>query len=427
MSSNRWTTAIRSRVGPLQERNFRLLWIGRTTSGAGDSMSFIALSFAVLALRGSAVDVGFVAAAFMVPQIVFLLVGGVWADRLPRRWLMVAADLIRAVAQIGLAGAVLAGAAELWVFMAVAIVSGAASAFFTPASIGLTPQTISAERLQQGNALLNLSQSGARLIGPVLSGVLVAVIGSGWVFAIDGATFVVSAVSLALLRLRETVVPERRPFVAELAEGWRQVVSRRWLVASLAAFAFGNLAFAAFFVLGPVMMARHYAGAADWGLLMGCFGLGGLVGGAIALRWRPSRPLLATFAVLLIAPAALILLAGRPALLALALGTVGFATATAIADTLWHTTLQEQVPPESISRVSSYDWMVSLLIFPLGSALAGPIAEAASLGTALAIFAVLAGAPILLAVLAPSVRAVHRRTAVPEAILPEAEAAARAA
>lgn len=427
MSSQATLSGLRSRVGPLQEPNFRLLWIGRSASRIGDAMTIVALSFAVLALRGSAADVGYVVAAFMVPQIVLLLVGGVWADRVPRRWLMVASDLVRAAAQVALAAAVLAGAADLWVFLAVSVVTGAASAFFTPASIGLVPQAVSAPRLQQGNALLNLSQSAAQMLGPVLSGVLVAVIGAGWVFAIDGVTFLVSAASLALLRLRESPVPARQPFLTELSDGWRQVVSRRWLVASIAAFAFGNLAYAGFFVLGPVVMARQYGGAADWGLLMGCFGLGGLVGGAVALRWRPARPLVATFTIMLVTPLSLVLFGGRLALLVLIVATIGFAVATAIADTLWHTTLQEQVPAEHLSRVSSYDWMVSLLIFPIGSALAGPLADAVSLGTALLIFSLLAAVPMALAVLVPSVRAVRRRPPVAEVPAPVTEPEATAA
>jgi MFS family permease len=398
-----------ARWGPLQETNFRRLWIGQTTSAAGDSLTAVALTFAVLAVSGSAADLGFVLAAFMLPRVVFLLVGGVWADRLPRRLLMVAADLVRAAAQLGLAIAVLTGVADLWVFVVASAASGTASAFFGPAATGLIPQTVSAERLQQGNALLNLSQSTAFMAGPIVAGLLVAAVGAGWVFAIDSVSFGVSAGSLLLLRIRPAPVAERQPFLDELRDGWREVASRRWLVASLAAFAFGNLAFASFFVLGPVVIERQFNGAADWGLLMGCFGLGGLIGGTVALRWRPGQPLVATFGVLLAAPFALLLLAVTPPLVVLAVGMVAFAVATALANTLWHTTLQQQVPAESISRVSSYDWMVSLLIFPVGSALAGPLADAVGAGVALLVFALLAGLPLAAVLAVPSVRAIRRR------------------
>jgi MFS family permease len=400
-----------NRLGPLQEPNFRKLWMGQTTSAAGDGMTGVALTFAVLALGRSAADLGLVLASFMVPRVVFMLIGGVWADRLPRRGIMIGADLLRAVAQVVLAAAAFTGTGQLWIFMVASFASGAASAFFQPASTGLIPQTVSPGRLQQANATLNLSQSTAFMVGPIVSGMVVAFAGSGWVFAFDAVTFLASAAFLASLRVPSAGRMERRTFARDLADGWNEVASRRWLVASLAAFAFGNLAFAAFFVLGPVTVDRLYGGASDWGLLMGLFGFGGLVGGALSLRWRPTRPLVATFGILLLAPAMLLLLSTTPPLAALAAGMVAFSGSIAFVNTVWHTTVQEQIPPEAISRVSSYDWMISLLIFPAGSALAGPMADALGAQPALLAFAALAGIPVLLVLLVPSVRAVRRRDA----------------
>jgi MFS family permease len=402
-------------LGPLQERNFRRLWIGQTTSAAGDGMTGVALTFAVLAIGRSAADLGLVLASFMVPRVVFMLVGGVWADRLPRRGIMIGSDLVRAGAQGVLAVAAFTATGELWVFMLASFASGAASAFFQPASTGLIPQTVSAGRLQQANATLNLSHSTAFMVGPILSGVVVALVGAGWVFAFDAVTFLASAAFLASLRVPAAGRMERRTFARDLADGWHEVVSRRWLVASLGAFAFGNLAFAAFFVLGPVTIDRLYGGASDWGLLMGLFGFGGLVGGALGLRWRPRRPLVATFGFLLLAPAMLLLVSFTPSLAALAAGMVAFSSSIAFVNTVWHTTVQEQVPADSLSRVSSYDWMVSLLIFPAGSALAGPMADALGARTALLAFAALAGLPVLAVLLVPAVRAVRRRELVPPA------------
>ena len=399
-------------LGPLQEANFRRLWIGQTTSAAGDGMTGVALTFAVLGLGGSAADLGLVLASFMVPRVVFMLVGGVWADRLPRRGIMIGSDLVRAAAQVVLAVAAFTATGQLWVFMAASFASGAASAFFQPASTGLIPQTVSAERLQQANATLALSQSTAFMVGPIVSGVVVAFAGSGWIFAFDAVTFVVAAAFLASLRVPSLGRMQRGTFAGDLADGWREVVSRRWLVASLGAFAFGNLAFAAFFVLGPVTVDRLYGGASDWGLLMGLFGLGGVLGGALSLRLRPNRPLIAAFGMLLLAPAMLLLLSTTPPLAALAVGMVAFSSSIAFVNTVWHTTVQEQVPPESISRVSSYDWMVSLLIFPAGSALAGPMADAIGTREALFAFAAIAGIPVLLVLLVRSVRDVRRHDVV---------------
>ena len=397
------------RLGPLRESNFRRLWVGQTTSAGGDALTGVALTFAVLSVSGSAADLGFVLTAFMLPRVVFLLVGGVWADRLPRRLIMIAADLVRAATQLALAVALLSGSASLPIFVATAAISGAAGAFFVPAATGLVPQTISPGLLQQANALLNLSQSTAFMVGPIVAGLVVAAVGAGWVFVVDSVTFIVSALFLGRLRLGAFASPPRKSFVADLADGWREVVGRRWLVASLGAFAFGNLAFASFFVIAPVVVDRSFNGAADWGLLMGGFGFGGLAGGALALRWKPGRPLLATFGVLLAAPLTLVVLATTPPFAILLAGIVLLAIGTAVANTLWHTTVQQQVPPASISRVSSYDWMVSLLIFPAGSALAGPLADGLGAGSALLVFAALAGVPLVAVLLVPSVRAIRRK------------------
>jgi MFS family permease len=396
-------------LGPLRERNFRLLWIGRSTSQLGDSLSFVALTFAVLGLHGSGTDLGLVLASFSLPSMVFLLVGGVWADRLPRRAVMLSADVVRAIVQSLLAVAILSDIASVPLFMVAAFVSGTAQSFFQPASTGLVPEAVSPARLQQGNALINLSQSASFLIGPVLSGLLVVLIGPGWVFGIDAATFAVSARALASLKLHLPPPQAHGSFVADLAAGWREVRARAWLPPSLVAFTFVNLSFAAFLVLGPVVMAADYGGAADWGLVVGAMGLGGLIGGASALRWKPARPLIAVFALLAFNPLRLGVLSFVPALPVILVAAVIAAAATTLGDTVWHTTLQQQVPARSLSRVSSYDWMVSMLFFPVGAALAGPLADALGASTALLLLASASAVPSLLVLLLPAVRAIRRR------------------
>src|SRR5215213_2403943 len=138
------------RLGPLQERNFRNLWIGRTASTIGDSLAFVALAFGVIGRGGSGTDLGLVIAAYSLPSVIFLLVGGVWADRLPRRAVMIAADLVRAGAQLTLAAAVLTGNASVPLFMLMAFVSGASTAFFQPASTGLVPEAVSPQDCSRG-------------------------------------------------------------------------------------------------------------------------------------------------------------------------------------------------------------------------------------------------------------------------------------
>ena len=394
--------------GPLQERNFRHLWLGRTASTVGDSLSFIALAFAVLGFGGSGTDLGLVIAAYSLPVVVFLLIGGVWADRLPRRAVMIATDLVRAAAQLALAVGVLTGNASVPLFVLAAFITGTAQSFFQPAAIGIVPQAVSEGRLQQANALLNLSASTTMLFGPVVSGLLVVAIGPGWVFAIDGVTFLISAVALASLRLELPKPAAHGSFLADMATGWREVRARRWLPPSLAAWAFVNLSFAGYLVIGPMVMASDYRGAPDWGLVVAAFGLGGLLGGATALRWRPARPLIVVFLLMAINVIRLGGVATTPPLEIVLLAVLIASLATALGDTIWHTTVQSHVPSEHLSRVSSYDWMVSLLFFPLGAAIAGPLADTVGASTALWIFAGMSTIPALLVLALPAIRNVRR-------------------
>jgi MFS family permease len=177
--------SLRERAGALSERPFRLLWLGQTTSAIGDVMIGVALAFAVFQIGGGAAQLGLVLASLTIGRTAFVLVGGVWADRLPRRLVMLTCDAIRAVVQSFVAVALLTGAAEIWMLAVTSFVFGAASAFFLPAATGLVPQTISAGRLQQANALLALSRSSVQVVGPAVSGVIVAATEPGWVFAID--------------------------------------------------------------------------------------------------------------------------------------------------------------------------------------------------------------------------------------------------
>jgi len=363
------------RLGPLEERQFRLFWTGQATSAVGDSMVPLAMAFAVLRLGGGAGGIGLVLASITLPRALLLLVGGVWADRLPRQLVMVAADVARGTVNVIFAVLLLTGNAQLWHLVAGAAIIGAASAFFVPATTGLIPETVSPGRLQQANALMSLSRNSSQIIGPSISGLMVATIGSGWVFAIDAATFAVSALSLLALRLPDQARSARGGgFMAELAGGWHEVASRRWLLASIVTFGFSNVGMAPVFVLGPVIARDHLGGSTSWGLIVTSLGIGGLLGSLLALRWRPRHPLATGFALsmaialpaLALAPPLglpLIVLAGVLALVVIELG-----------NTWWYTVLQQQVPPEALSRVSSYDWLASIVFQPIGFAVVGPVA-----------------------------------------------------
>ena len=364
-------------LGPLSEPQFRLLWIGQSTSAVGDGMTFLAIAFAVLHVGGKATDLGLVFAAFFAAYVSFVLVGGVWADRLPRQLVMVAADVVRGVVQLIIGLLLLTGEAQVWQLAIGVAVYGAASAFFQPASTGLIPQTVSAGRLQQANALMSISRNGGSILGPPISGLIVAFAGPGTVFMVDAATFAISAVSLLLLRPIESALrKDRQPFLAELADGWREVVTRPWIAAALVAFGISNASGAAFFILGPVIADTQLGGAEAWGLILTGGAIGGVIGGLLALRIRPRHPLLVGFALMcVVALQPLSLVGPAPVLLIAGAFLLGFG-AGELTNTWWFTMLQQHVPEHARSRVSSYDWLVSFIFQPLGFLLVGPLSQA---------------------------------------------------
>jgi MFS family permease len=411
------------RFGPLEERPFRLLWIGQTTSAIGDAMIPVALAFAVLDLTGSASDLGLVLTTFMIARVVFLLAGGVWADRLPRRLLMIVCDVVRALAQVSLAALLIADSVQVWHFVVVSAVVGAAAAFFMPASMGLVPQTVSASRLQQANALMNASRLANGIAGPALAGLLVATAGTGVVFAVDAATYLVSAAFLTAMPTPPMAARgERLTFIADLARGWRVVLARTWIWSGLVVYALSNMALATFFVLGPLVVKTELGGAADWALVLTGGGVGGLVGTIAALRFFPTYPLRVSFPIMVTAAVLLALLAHPAPAVVLAVAAGSTVAAIALGNTLWETALQEHVPADALSRVSSYEWMASLVFAPLGYAFAGPAADRFGLETTLLVAAGVAAAASVGILAVPAVRNLRRAAAALEparaAVLP---------
>ena len=397
--------------GALRERRFRLLWFGQTTSTLGDGLVPVALSFAVIqTLDRSATALGVVLAAHMLPLVAFVLVGGVWADRLPRQFVMLASDVVRGVSQATAAVLLLTGAAELWHLVVLVAVYGTAEAFFQPAATGLVPATVSPPRLQQANALIGLSRSSSFIVGPAIAGVVAATTNPGIVFVVDAATFAVSAVCLALLRPpRAPREGKRQSFFADLAGGWRELVSHTWLwVIVLWAALYLFVVVAPYLTLGPVIAKESLGGASAWGLIAAGWGAGSLGGFLLALRWKPARPMLVcSLLVVLVAPAIALLAVRAPApviALAQAVGGTGMGFFSAV----WQTTLQQHVREDALSRVSAWDWMGSFVFLPLGFILAGPVSDAIGISTTLWIsvaFALFSTAAVLLV---PSVRNLRR-------------------
>jgi MFS transporter len=404
----RWLPAPLREPGP-----FRLLFAGQALSVVGDRITPIAVAFAVLAL-GSTTDLGLVMAAGGVPFALFALAGGVVSDRLGRRRVMLASDVVRAASQALFAALLLTGRAEIWMIATLSFVYGSAAALFMPALMGLIPQTVSgSERLKEANAVIALARSVASIAGPVIAGVLLAAAGPGEAIALDAATFAVSALCLAALRPRAVAVAaadaEHGSFLAQLRAGWREVRMRAWLSWGLVAMgAYHVFVLPAVFVLGPALALRALDGSSSWAAIVTCWGVGSVVGNVLALRLPARRPVL-------VAALALVLASLQGLILGSGLGTPGIAALELVSGigaslffTLWDFSIQDQVPPGAVSRVSSFDFTVSLGLYPIGMALAGPLAAALGLRTTLVAMSAVGVASALAWLAQPSVRALER-------------------
>jgi MFS family permease len=362
-------------LAPLAERPFRLLWLGRVSSGVGDALVPVALAFAVLSVHNSYTAVGGVLAAFTISRVSFTLVGGVVADRLPRRGVMLTCDLVRGVVQAATAVLLLAGDMTLPLFIIAMVVFGAASAFFLPASDGLVQQTVSRSGLLSANALLSTSRNTLSVFGPVVSGTLIAAFGAGWVFGIDAVSFAVSALFLLQLQVDALMRSDHRRFYRELREGWSEVSSRSWVRAPMIGFAISNICFASFLVLGPVIFHNHLGGPRDWGIVSTCGAIGGIGGSLASTRFNPRRPLTTCFIASALISVPIAALAGPlPMPVIAAAWLVGFG-AIVFANTFWETTLQREIPVRVFARVRSYDILVSFVFMPIGMLAFGPIAQ----------------------------------------------------
>ncbi len=398
------------RVGlePLHHRAFRLFFVGRTASLLGNMLAGIAVAFAVLDLTGSATDLGIVLAARSVPQVVFLLLGGVIADRLPRHRVLVVANLVAGVSQAAAATLLLTGTATITTLVAAEAVNGASSAMVLPASSGLIPQLVPRRLLQEANALARLGQNSAPVGGAAVGGVVVAALGSGWAVAFDAATFFVSAAFLGAIRLDpQARVPGGNALV-DLRDGWREVTERSWLWVVIVAFGFANAAHAGgFLTLGPVIADATF-GPAGWGLVVGAETVGMFVGGLLMLRLRLARPLLVGMLGTLPWAGVMLVLALWPQLAPLVVVGVLAGIGLEFFSVGWDLSVQENIPADRLSRVYSYDMLGSFVMIPVGQAAVGPLAGVFGVVSTLLGCAVVVAAAMLLTLAVPSVRGLRR-------------------
>jgi MFS family permease len=365
-------------------RDYSLLWSGSTVSLFGDGIYFVAIPWEVYHLSSSPAAYGFVGAAFALPQVLFVLVGGVISDRLNRRALMVGASVSSAVA-IGVLGLLIELHLEqLWMIGALVFLYGTSQAIFMPASKALTPSLVPVELLPQATAMNQLLEPiTLAVVGPAVGGLIIAAFGTGAAFLVDSATFAVAVAAMALMsggaiRRAAAEGPERKASVLREAREAIGFVRRTpWIWVGLLSAAIANVSLTGpLTVLTPYVVKYNLHGTAtDLGLIFAVGGIGGVIAGAyVAVRGTPRRKVTWTFLSWAIAT--------------LAMSPIGFATATwqlmllsiiivgglTLGNLIWFTLMGALVPNEMLGRVSSLDMMVSFSLTPVSNALTGPLA-----------------------------------------------------
>jgi MFS family permease len=361
----------------LRSRDFRLLWLGQSLSEIGDNLVLVAIALFVTRLTGHPGDVGIVLAAYALPLVLFVVVGGVVADRLPRHRVMMVADLVRTALHLVLALLIATGTVRIWHMVVIGVLFSTAEAFFQPAYSGLVPQTVPEADIQAAQALGGVSRELAAALGPALATGLVLTAGSAAAFGLDAFTFAVSAVLLARLRPRPRERTEdRTSLIGELHEGWVAVRERSWVWATIAAFSTSLLlAMAPFLVLGPTVARDVYGDDAVFGWASTALGLGTAVGAFSGSWWRPRRPIFAGIVAGVAWPGAFAIYAAGSPLPALYGVMVSAGVGLGLFGVWWETALAQRIPPRLLSRVTAWDWLCSTAPVSVGYLLVGAVAQ----------------------------------------------------
>ncbi|MGW1173546.1 MFS transporter [Kitasatospora sp. NPDC002543] len=361
------------------ERDFTWFFAGYTTSLVGSSMAPVAVAFAVLDGGGGGTDLGWVMAARILPVVLVLLVGGVVADRLGSRRVMLGSDLLRGLVQALFAGLLAVGHAPVWAMVALVALWGVGEGLFMPAFGAIVPDLVRRKELMaDANALLGLARSVSTVAGPATAGLVTAAWGPAAVLLADAVTYGVGGLALAALRTRLPVragSADEGSMIRDVRAGWSEFASRPWLwITTVQMGLFNLLVWAPFLVLGPLLAQRGLGGARGWGLVMAGYGAGAVLGGVLMLGRVPARPLaVASVAALAWALPSGALAAGA-GLPWVAFGAVVAGVGSAVCGTLYTTTTQKWVPAELLGRLTAFGVLGSFALGPLGLAAAGPLA-----------------------------------------------------
>lgn len=385
---------------------YRRLLLARFISNLGNGMAPTAVAFGILALKGatpSSLSVVLVSQA--VALVIFLPIGGVVADRFKRAVVVSTTDIMLSVVMLGIAALFQFGHARILYLAILSAMGGILGAVWWPAFPGLTPSVVDQDHLQSANAYLQAVSNLGLIMGSALGGILVAGFGSGLAMAIDALTFLAAGLLVWELRSYSEVKSESAPLIHELRSGLHEFLARRWVVVIVAAFSvIVMIQRGAEGVLGPVLAKRHFDGAKSWALIATFESVGFLVGSLIGSRYRPKFPMLFCTIITLSASGFLLLMAMPAPLLAIGLGAFAWGATMDLWGVYWMTALQTHIPRESLSRVISYDAMGSLMLGPIGLALAGPAIVVIGLRNSFLIGAIVIALCVGAVLLEPQVR-----------------------
>jgi len=361
----------------LRERRFAWFYTARLVSTLGSMMAPVALAFAALEVSDSAAALGLVLAARTVPMVVFLLFGGVVADRFDRSLVMRVSHVLSALTQGAVAVLVLTGVAEVWMLVGLEAVNGTVAAFSFPAMASIVTNLVPRRHLQQANALLSMSRSGLSILGPTLAALVVAAAGAGWALAFDALTWLLAAFCLLRVALPPRALERATAsMVAELREGWTLFRSTTWLWLIVAVFGVLNAIHSgAWFTLGPTL-AKHSFGVGGWGLVLSAESVGTLLMTVVMLRLRLRHPLRAGMLACTVFALPLLMLGSTTHVPLIALGAFLSGMGMEVFGMGWNLAMQENIEERMLSRAYSYDALGSFVAMPVGQVAAGPLADA---------------------------------------------------
>jgi predicted MFS family arabinose efflux permease len=371
-------------------RDFRLLLADRLIAPASVGFSLVGVSFAVLKATNSATDLSYVLAAQIAPSLVFVLIGGVAADRFRAQRVIVAANLLMALGEGTFGVLALAGRPPLWAMLGLEAVTGTGVALFYPASQALLPRIVPDRLLQEASAISRLVMNSGQMAGAAAAGLLVAAAGPGWALVLCGVGMVATVPMLLAIKASGPLPAGRAPadaptpnMLTELREGWSEFRSHTWLWVIVAQFSVVMMAwYGAFSVLGPVVAREHLGGPAAWGAITAADALGLIAGGAAALRFTPRRPMLFVVVIggaIAISPLSLAMVLPLPAVCVASFGLGVFVEMMMVQ---WTVTMARNIPPDMLARVSSYDVLGSVMTMPAGALIAGPLGTAIGISNA---------------------------------------------